>query len=269
MEQALHSFGGCSSKLLLPDDVLRRVFAKLDLADVTLFALTSKQSRKVAVTNFVTSIDMWSLTQFPVDTLLQGFKSLIADVPASDLREITSWRMPRDGHFSSSLAFTEPILCNLTSLHALEPSTPKEIESSRMDFVLEQCTSLKQLHFRAIDALVLEKYLGQQPKLQALSVMIPSGGVHLSSRVCDRVASLFEQLRHRPATVCIMSADEGEALPRHPSWARDAKRVIFSGACLSPSILSKIALQSGSLNPEWMNRSVRYVEHQWSTAGSC
>eukprot|EP01122_Echinamoeba_exundans_P015703 TRINITY_DN758_c0_g2_i1.p1 TRINITY_DN758_c0_g2~~TRINITY_DN758_c0_g2_i1.p1 ORF type:complete len:1189 (+),score=161.77 TRINITY_DN758_c0_g2_i1:44-3610(+) len=227
MEQALHSFGGCSSKLLLPDDVLRRVFAKLDLADVTLFALTSKQSRKVAVTNFVTSIDMWSLTQFPVDTLLQGFKSLIADVPASDLREITSWRMPRQGDYSTSLAFAEPILCNLTSLHALEPTKAKDIENSRMDFVLEQCTSLKQLYYATNYSMAFEKYLGRQPQLQALAVRVITEDKALASRLCERVVSLFEKLEHRPETVCILTVNEGDSLSRHPGWARDAKRVIL------------------------------------------
>eukprot|EP01122_Echinamoeba_exundans_P015700 TRINITY_DN758_c0_g1_i1.p1 TRINITY_DN758_c0_g1~~TRINITY_DN758_c0_g1_i1.p1 ORF type:complete len:815 (+),score=83.25 TRINITY_DN758_c0_g1_i1:98-2542(+) len=220
-------FGVSALRLPLPDDVLRRVFATLDLADVTLFALTSKQSRIVAVTNFVTSIDMWSLTKFPVDTLLQGFKSLIEDVPASDLRKITSWRMPWKGGYSTSLAFSEPILCNLTSLHALEPSNTREIENSRIDFVLEHCTSLTQLYYTARDSAVLEKYFDKQPKLQALAVSVEVTDREVSARVCERVTFLFEQLQHRPETVCILSLFSESFFVQHPGWARDAKRVIF------------------------------------------
>eukprot|EP01122_Echinamoeba_exundans_P015702 TRINITY_DN758_c0_g1_i5.p1 TRINITY_DN758_c0_g1~~TRINITY_DN758_c0_g1_i5.p1 ORF type:complete len:1193 (+),score=167.78 TRINITY_DN758_c0_g1_i5:98-3676(+) len=221
-------FGVSALRLPLPDDVLRRVFATLDLADVTLFALTSKQSRIVAVTNFVTSIDMWSLTKFPVDTLLQGFKSLIEDVPASDLRKITSWRMPWKGGYSTSLAFSEPILCNLTSLHALEPSNTREIENSRIDFVLEHCTSLTQLYYTARDSAVLEKYFDKQPKLQALAVSVEVTDREVSARVCERVTFLFEQLQHRPETVCILSLFSESFFVQHPGWARDAKRVIVT-----------------------------------------
>jgi hypothetical protein len=198
--------------------------------------MTSKQSRKVAATRFVTSIDMWNLHKFPVDTLLIGLKSFIADCPASDLTKITSWRMPQEGNPSTSLEFSEPILCNLTSLHALEPSPPSEpqriMKKSQIGFVLEKCTSLKQLYYRAYSTKVLEKYLAGQPKLQALAVRIGfNNGTDdddEASELCDSVVPLFEQLQHRPKTVCILSCDYGNALFRHLDWAQDAERVILS-----------------------------------------
>jgi hypothetical protein len=134
--------------------------------------LTSKLSRKVAATRFVTSIDMWDLGKFPFETLLKSFKSFIAECPASDLSKITSWRMPtKVEHYSTSVyAVAEPILGNLTSLHAIEPSDQAHIKGSELDLVLDKCTSLKQLYYRANSIDALDSFLGNQPKLQGLAV---------------------------------------------------------------------------------------------------
>jgi hypothetical protein len=185
--------------------------------------MTSKQSRKVAATRFVTSIDMWDLHKFPVETLLRSFESFIAECPANDLTKITSWRMPSHcDEYSTSLEFTEPILGNLTSLHALEVSEELESQKAPLCFVLDRCTSLKQLYYQGTYSYALKTYLCNQPKLQALAVHTA-----LESHETN-VAFLFEQLQHRPEIVCILSHNYEESISRHPDWARDAKRVIFS-----------------------------------------
>jgi hypothetical protein len=180
------------------------------------------------MTRFVTSIDMWNLQEllFPFDSMLLSFKWLIGECPASDLTKITSWRMPaQSAVFSAPLGFVEPILSNLTSLHACEPAKTADIDHSQIGLVLDKCTALKQLYYRAYDLSRLEKYLVKQPKLQALAIEIP--GMDISPRIKRTAVALIDGLHHRPETLCFLASRYGDFFSHHPDWARGATRIIF------------------------------------------
>jgi hypothetical protein len=227
------------------------------------FAMTSKQSRKAAVTRFVASIDMWNIGRFPVHTLLLGFQSLIVDYSASDLRRITSWRMPTyrgEVLQCSSLSFAEPILGNLTSLHALELNPGPVDANLPVGFVLDKCTALKRLYFRVGSATalsLLEKYVSMQPKLQAFAVQI----MGYNETNAGRVAPLFAKLQHRPEIVSIITRDFEEPNDCHPGWALDAKRVILLDA-------SRHSFGTVPEMIEWFNKSIcAPVERCWKLNG--
>jgi hypothetical protein len=191
---------------------------------------------------------MWDLRNFSADTLLLSLKSFILDCPASDLTKITSWRMRNQPVFSTPVDFAEPILVNLTSLHALEPLN--SIEETKIGIVLEKCTALKQLYYCASDLNHLEIYLFTQPKLQALAVQIESSNSDSDIvKCCFRVSMLVANLEHKPDTICVLARlYNNESF--HPSdWAQGVKKVVLSD--MTPPIIS-----TSQARIDWFNKTV-------------
>eukprot|EP01122_Echinamoeba_exundans_P007714 TRINITY_DN2431_c0_g2_i1.p1 TRINITY_DN2431_c0_g2~~TRINITY_DN2431_c0_g2_i1.p1 ORF type:complete len:958 (+),score=112.74 TRINITY_DN2431_c0_g2_i1:312-3185(+) len=224
------------SSILLPDDMARSVFEYLDFATVVQFVLTSKQSRKDA-TKFVTRIDMWRLAKFPIDLMMKSVGYIIGDVPSEALRSITAVRMPIEAfeeeiphvsaeYKSSWWNYLDPVLCHLTSLHALCLSHD---DSAGLPSVLRRCTSLRQLHFHGTTVRPIEDYLASQPRLDGIAVSLMSteqGDVVPVWRIFE-VVRLIKMLDHRPKVISLGPRQYHMDQISCPGWARGAEAVVL------------------------------------------